>query len=57
MVNRGRSELPGLVEDWQKGVLKVDEYVNSTGTLKEINEGFGAMKKGEVIRHVISLEH
>jgi Zn-dependent alcohol dehydrogenase len=45
------------VEDWQKGVLKVDEYVNSTGTLKEINEGFGAMKKGEVIRHVISLEH
>jgi len=54
---KGRSELPGLVEDWQKGVLKVDEYVNSTGTLKEINEGFGAMKKGEVIRHVISLEH
>ena len=54
---KGRTELPGLVADWQKGILKVDEYVNSTGTLTDINKGFEAMKKGEVIRHVCTLEH
>ncbi|KAK9896925.1 S-glutathione dehydrogenase-like protein [Cystobasidium minutum MCA 4210] len=54
---KGRSELPGIVDDWLNGKLKVDEYVNSTGTLTKINDGFDAMKKGEVIRHVISLEN
>lgn len=53
---KGRTEIPGIVDDWLSGKLKVDEYVNSRGTLSKINEGFEAMHKGEVIRHVISLD-
>jgi len=52
---KGRSQLPGLVDDWLAGKLKVDEFVTSTGTLDKINEGFDAMKKGTCIRHVCSI--
>lgn len=40
---KGRTELPGLVEDYLAGKLKVDEYVTHNRTLREINEGFHDM--------------
>lgn len=54
---KGKSQLPGLVQDWLDGKLQVEEYVTSTGTLTKINDGFEKMKSGYTIRHVISLEH
>lgn len=40
---KGRTEIPGLVDDYLKGTMKVDEYVTHTRTLKEINAGFEDM--------------
>jgi S-(hydroxymethyl)glutathione dehydrogenase/alcohol dehydrogenase len=40
---KGRTEIPGLVDDYLKGTMKVDEYVTHHRTLKDINDGFGDM--------------
>jgi S-(hydroxymethyl)glutathione dehydrogenase / alcohol dehydrogenase len=49
---KGRSELPGLVEDYMKGTLKVDQFVTHRKTLGQINEAFEVMKQGDCIRTV-----
>ncbi len=40
---KGRTEIPGLVEDYLQGKMKVDEYVTHQRTLQDINEGFHDM--------------
>ncbi|THH11282.1 hypothetical protein EW145_g766 [Phellinidium pouzarii] len=40
---KGRTELPGLVEDYLAGKVKVDEYVTHTRKFDEINGGFHDM--------------
>ena len=40
---KGRTEIPGLVEDYLKGTLEVDGYVTHHRTLKDINDGFSDM--------------
>jgi Zn-dependent alcohol dehydrogenase len=40
---KGRTELPGLVDDYLAGKMKVDEYVTHSRTLGDINEGFHDM--------------
>lgn len=50
---KGRSELPGIVDDYLKGGIKVDEFVTHTYKLEEINSAFDVMHKGESIRSVI----
>jgi len=50
---RGRSELPGFVNDYMKGIIKVDPLVTHTFQLEEINQAFDVMKQGESIRSVI----
>ncbi|KAL1917424.1 uncharacterized protein VTP21DRAFT_3817 [Calcarisporiella thermophila] len=53
---KGRTELPGLVEDYLSGKLKVDEYVTHEFQLEDINKAFDAMhgKGGECcVRSVI----
>ena len=40
---KGRTELPGLVDDYLKGTIKVDEYITHHRTLKDISEGFNDM--------------
>jgi S-(hydroxymethyl)glutathione dehydrogenase/alcohol dehydrogenase len=50
---KGRTELPGYVDRYLKGEIKVDEMVSKTFPLNEINLAFEAMKAGEVIRSVI----
>jgi len=44
--------LVGATYDRTK-TLKLDEMVSRTVTLDEINDGFTAMKNGEVVRAVI----
>ncbi|KAI0317741.1 class III ADH enzyme [Amylostereum chailletii] len=40
---KGRTELPGIVEDYLKGGVKVDEYITHSFKLEDINKGFDAM--------------
>ncbi|KAH0840098.1 chaperonin 10-like protein [Lanmaoa asiatica] len=52
---KGRTELPGLVEDYLKGTLKIDEYVTHYRKFAEINEGFHDMHGGDCIRCVVDM--
>jgi S-(hydroxymethyl)glutathione dehydrogenase/alcohol dehydrogenase len=50
---KGRSQLPGYVERYLAGELKVDEFVTETLPLEQINHAFELMHEGKVIRSVI----
>ena len=51
---RGRSELPGYVDKYLAGDLKVDEFVSHTMPLEDINRAFDLMHAGDGIRTVIT---
>lgn len=50
---KGRTELPGYVEQYLSGEIKIDEMVTHTMGLEEINHAFDLMHEGESIRSVI----
>ena len=50
---KGRSQLPGYVERYLAGQIKVDEFVTHTLPLDRINEAFDLMHAGHSIRSVI----
>ena len=50
---RGRSQLPGMVEDSMKGKIKIDPFITHTMPLDKINEAFDLMHEGKSIRSVI----
>jgi S-(hydroxymethyl)glutathione dehydrogenase/alcohol dehydrogenase len=50
---RGRTELPGYVDRYLAGEIKVDEMVTHVLPLAEINKAFDLMHEGESIRSVI----
>ncbi len=50
---KGRSELPGLVDEYLAGEIKVDEMITHTMPLTDINRAFDLMHAGESIRSVI----
>ena len=50
---RGRSQLPGYVESFQKGDIPLDTFITHTMGLKDINRAFELMHKGESIRSVV----
>jgi len=52
---KGRSQLPGLVDDYLNGKLKVDEFITHRMTLPEINTAFEVMKQGDCIRAVVDM--
>jgi S-(hydroxymethyl)glutathione dehydrogenase/alcohol dehydrogenase len=51
--NRARVDMPRYIELYLDGRLKLDELVSRRITLDEVNDGFDAMKAGEVARSVI----
>jgi S-(hydroxymethyl)glutathione dehydrogenase/alcohol dehydrogenase len=53
---KGRSQLPGYVDSYMRGKLKVDEFVSKVLPLERINEAFDLMHEGKVIRSVIRHE-
>ncbi|TFK29217.1 class III ADH enzyme [Coprinopsis marcescibilis] len=53
---KGRTEIPGLVDDYLNGKLKIDEYVTHHRKLAEINEGFHDMHGGDCIRCVVDMQ-
>jgi S-(hydroxymethyl)glutathione dehydrogenase/alcohol dehydrogenase len=52
---KGRSQLPGYVDRYLGGEIKIDELVTATLPLEEINRAFELMHQGEAIRTVIDL--
>ncbi|TPX34604.1 hypothetical protein SeMB42_g07299 [Synchytrium endobioticum] len=50
---KGRTQLPGFVEDYMKGSLDLDSYVTHRYKLADINKAFEVMHDGESIRSVI----
>jgi len=50
---KGRSQLPGLVQNYLQGKIKVDEFISFTFPLHEINKSFDMMHEGKSIRSVV----
>ncbi len=50
---KGRSQLPGYVEQYMRGEIKVDEFITHTMPLDDINRAFELMHEGDSVRSVI----
>jgi len=50
---KGRSQLPGYVERYLAGEIRIDEMVSAVLPLEKINDAFDLMHEGRVIRSVI----
>jgi S-(hydroxymethyl)glutathione dehydrogenase/alcohol dehydrogenase len=50
---KGRSQLPGMVDQYMQGGIKVDEMITHTMGLEDINEAFDLMHDGKSIRSVV----
>lgn len=50
---KGRSELPGFVDQYMSGEINIDDLVTHEMSLDEINKAFDLMKQGKSIRTVI----
>lgn len=50
---KGRSELPGIVEDYLAGKFALNDFITHTMSLEGINEAFDLMHEGKSIRSVI----
>lgn len=45
--------MPGIVDDYLEGKLKVKEFITDRFDLDHINDAFDAMHKGDCIRAVV----
>lgn len=54
---KGRSQLPGLVDDYMAGRLRVDELVTHRRPLDDINSALSLARAGECIRAVVDVVH
>ncbi len=50
---KGRTQLPGMVDQYLGGEIKVDEMVTHTLPLEDINKAFDLMHEGKSIRSVV----
>ena len=50
---KGRSELPGIVEDYLAGKFALNDFITHTMGLEDITEAFDLMHEGKSIRSVI----
>ncbi|NDV90239.1 S-(hydroxymethyl)glutathione dehydrogenase/class III alcohol dehydrogenase [Alteromonas sp. 345S023] len=53
---KGRSQLPGIVEQYLNGEFGLQEFITHTMGLDEINEAFELMHNGESIRSVVHMD-
>ncbi len=53
---KGRSELPGIVEQYLNGDFGLQEFITHTMGLGDINNDFDLMHKGESIRSVVHMD-
>ncbi|MEP7185289.1 MAG: S-(hydroxymethyl)glutathione dehydrogenase/class III alcohol dehydrogenase [Rhodanobacter sp.] len=50
---KGRSQLPGYVDRYMQGEIKIDEMITEVMPLEDINRAFELLHAGKVIRSVI----
>lgn len=50
---KGRSQLPGMVEDAMAGKIQLEPFVTHTMPISEINKAFDLMHEGKSIRSVV----
>jgi len=50
---KGRTQLPGMVDQYMDGEIKLDEFITYTMGLEDINKAFDYMHEGKSIRSVI----
>ena len=50
---KGRSELPGMVDQYLEGTIELDKLVTHTMPLEEINTAFDLMHEGKSIKSVV----
>jgi S-(hydroxymethyl)glutathione dehydrogenase/alcohol dehydrogenase len=50
---KGRSELPGFVDNYMEGKINIDDMVTHTMGLEDINTAFDLMHEGKSIRSVV----
>ncbi|MDH3517691.1 MAG: Zn-dependent alcohol dehydrogenase [Acidimicrobiia bacterium] len=51
-----RTDMPRYIQMYLDGRLKLDEMLSGTMELDDINEGFAAMKTGQVARQVVTFD-
>jgi len=51
--NRFRTDMPHLIELYLQGRLHLDDWISDKIQLREINDGFKAMKEGRTVRSLI----
>ena len=52
----GRSQLPGMVDEWLRGDFSVDPYITHHMNHGQINTAFDLLKAGDSIRSVIHFQ-
>ena len=50
---KGRTELPGYVDNYMNGIINIDDMVTHTMELEDINRAFDLMHSGNSIRSVV----
>ncbi|MFQ5548813.1 MAG: S-(hydroxymethyl)glutathione dehydrogenase/class III alcohol dehydrogenase [Woeseia sp.] len=50
---KGRSQLPGMVDQYMDGEIKIDQFITHTMPLEDINKAFDLMHEGKSIRSVV----
>ncbi|MFS8608162.1 MAG: S-(hydroxymethyl)glutathione dehydrogenase/class III alcohol dehydrogenase [Gammaproteobacteria bacterium] len=50
---KGRTQLPGMVEQYMRGEIKIDPFITHEMGLEDINKAFDLMHEGKSIRTVI----
>lgn len=51
---KGRSQLPGYVDRYMSGAIKIDEFITHTMPFAKINEAFDLLHQGKSIRTVLN---
>lgn len=51
---KGRTELPGMVQDFMNGEIDLDSFITHHLDFKDINEAFDLLHKGESIRTILT---
>ena len=51
---KGRSQLPGYVDRYLAGEIKIDPFISATLPLEKINDAFDLMHEGKSIRSVVT---
>ena len=53
---KGRSELPGIVEQYLAGEFGLQEFITHTMSLSDVNTAFDLMHEGKSIRSVVHMD-